>query len=103
MRNNKFLIMSLFIFAVLISACGNGSKSDHAGKDEIIPVKSQTLSTSLFFSGTIQPLKTVVVTSPAEGVIDDMHFHFGDAVKPNQKLFVISSEKFKADYKSALM
>lgn len=95
-------LLSIIFVLLMLNACGSNDNSS-TGKDRVLTVESNVLSTSLFFSGTIQPLKTNVVTSPAEGVIDDMAFHYGDDVKPNQLLFVISSEKFKTDYKNALM
>jgi HlyD family secretion protein len=56
-----------------------------------------------YYAGVIQPLKTVVVTSPAEGVIADMAFHYGDQVSAKQALFSINSDKFQTEYKNALM
>jgi len=66
-------------------------------------VKAETVSNVLYYAGTIQPLATRVITSPADGVIVSMPFQYGDAVKPEQTLFVISSAKFLTDYKAALM
>lgn len=66
-------------------------------------VSSKSLSTTLYYSGIIQPLKTILITSPAEGVVEDMKFHYGDVVKKNQLLFTVTSEKFQSDYKNALM
>ncbi len=43
-----------------------------------------------------------MITSPCDGVIESLAFHYGDAVKQNQLLFVLSSEKFQTDYKAAL-
>lgn len=89
MRN---LVMVALI--LLLSACGSGDKSSQSGSDKVMTVTSSSLASSLYFSGRIQPLKTIVITSPAEGVIDDMPFHYGDEVKGSQLLFQISSEKF---------
>jgi multidrug efflux pump subunit AcrA (membrane-fusion protein) len=44
-----------------------------------------------------------VITTPAEGVIADMAFHYGDTITKDQLLFNISSDKFQSDYKNALM
>ncbi len=70
---------------------------------DVITVTSQPTATHLFYAGTIQSLKSIVVTSPAEGVINDMTFHYGDEVKKDQLLFVILSLKFQTDYKAALL
>lgn len=94
---------SMLGLIILLSACGSSEKSEHKGKQEVVTLISQPLSTTLFYSGIVQPLKTVVITSPADGVVQEMSFHYGDKVQAGTKLFTISSEKFQSDYKSALM
>ncbi len=66
-------------------------------------VTAKAFSNTLFYSGTIQPLKTVVIPSPVDGVVIEMPFQYGESVKAGQLLFMISSTKFLADYKAALM
>lgn len=85
-----------------ISACGRDTPGAKADKN-IIAVASKPIQTRYYYTGMIQPLKTVVVTSPAEGVIEDMAFHYGDQVSAKQPLFTIYSDKFQTDYKNALM
>lgn len=100
----KYLIHLLSLLSyILLVACNSTDKSSHPGKQVVMTVNSQPLSTTLYYSGIIQPLKTMVVTSPAEGVVQEMLFHYGDKVKAGDKLFTISSEKFHSDYKNALM
>ena len=93
--------MSLLLMLMLVG-CGENDKTT-SEKDTLITATEKALTSSLFFTGVIQPLKTIVVTSPADGVIESMTFHYGDTVKTDQTLFTISSEKFKTDYKNALM
>lgn len=95
------LIVMIVIIIFSLAACGEKNKV--APKTQVITVSSQPVSTSLFFTGIIQPLKTIVVTSPSDGVIDGVSFHYGDAVNVNQLLFTITSGKFQSDYKSALV
>ncbi len=79
-------------------------KDQDANKDqEVITVASHPLLTHLFYAGSVQPLTSIVLTTPAEGIVEDMMFHYGDVVKAQQPLFVISSSKFQTDYKNALM
>lgn len=94
------LLTSIFITLSLL-ACSQHEKT--TPNQETLTLESKPLTTSLYFPGIVQPLKTIVITSPADGVIQDMFFHFGDNVKPNQLLFTISSEKFQTDYKNSLM
>lgn len=103
---DKFIlykVIMLFVVTSILVACGGHDQDTKSGTEEVITIAAKSLSSSLFFSGNVQPLKTIVVTSPVDGVVDDMSFHFGDSVKKNQMLYVISSEKFKTDYRSALM
>gem|GEM_PF-649114 len=86
----------------LLSACHHHSSSS-SSQDEIITVSLKPLATTLYFASALQPLGGRVVTTPADGVIQDMNFHYGDVVKAGQILFTISSEKFFSDYKSAVM
>jgi len=97
--SNRFFILLLSIF---ICSCSHQDENKSAN-DEIITVTSHPLLTHLFYAGTVQPLKSVVVTTPTEGIIEDMTFHYGDVVKAQQPLFIISSSKFQTDYKNALM
>lgn len=97
------MIKKLILFLLFaITACSHQEKNDHA-KSEIMTVKSHVLANTLYYSGIIQPLKTVIITAPSEGVVSDMTFHYGDVVTSNQLLFNITSDKFQADYKNALM
>jgi multidrug efflux pump subunit AcrA (membrane-fusion protein) len=92
-----------FVIAILFFLAGCNDKVNTHTKHEVMTVTSQPISTSLFYSGIIQPLKTIVVTSPSDGVIDGMLFHYGDTVTSRQLLFTITSGKFQSDYKTALM
>lgn len=100
------MLVTLLFVPLSLTSCGSsekGSSSSAKAKNEIITLTAKPFSTKLFYSGIIQPLKTVVITSPTDGVIQDMLFHFGDKVDSGKLLFTISSEKFQTDYKNALM
>lgn len=90
-----FLVACLFL-----SSCGSHEKKTTS---DTLTVTAKSSVQSLFFSGVIQPLKTSVITSPADGVIQEMLFHYGDPISTGKLLFTISSEKFQTDYKTALM
>jgi multidrug efflux pump subunit AcrA (membrane-fusion protein) len=97
----KPVTFTLVVFLLLIlSACSGQSVTS---PPDLLTIKSQSLSNTLFYTGTIQPLKTVVVPSPADGVIVDAPFQYGEEVEAGKLLFAISSSKFLTDYKTALM
>lgn len=93
-------LIKLVICCLLLSSCSREPKIKD-GHLEI--VKPESLSSTLYFSGSIQPLHSVVVPSPVEGVVIDMPLQYGDVVEPGKLLFMLSSAKFLTDYKSALM
>lgn len=87
-------------FLLLLNGCSQQSDKPIT---KVITIEPQTIANTLFYAGTIQPAKTIVITSPADGVILDMPFQYGDQVDMGRQLFVISSGKFVSDYKTALM
>lgn len=91
----------ILIVLIMVRSCSHKNVSIDE-KQQVITVASKPLTTTLYFTGIIQPLKTVVITMPADGVIESVMFHYGDVVKKNQPLFAVVSEKFQADYKAAL-
>ncbi len=96
------MIYSMMLLYLIcgINACSHDTSTKN---NSTITVESKPLVSRYYYTGVIQPLKTVVVTSPAEGVIEDMAFHYGDQVNAKQGLFTIYSDKFQTDYKTALM
>jgi len=89
----------LFIFLFFLSACSQEPKQSN----QHMIIEKKSVSNTLYYTGTIQPLTTVVIPSPADGMVVEMPFQYGEPVKAKQLLFKISSTKFLADYKTALM
>jgi len=98
--NKYFQFFCLMMVSLCLMAC---SRESSVNQSHIIIVKEKGFSNTLYYSGTIQPFKTVVVTCPVDGVIVDMPFQYGELVNTHQLLFKISSAKFLTDYKAALM
>lgn len=97
--SNMRLLSIVMLLSILLTSC-NHDTSTH--ENTIMTVESKPLHTRYYYTGVIQPLKTIVVTSPVEGVIEDMAFHYGDEVNAKQLLFTLYSDKFQTDYKNAL-
>lgn len=95
-----FYIISTIILLLSLAACSRQSDDAHA---KMLTIKSSSFASTLFYSGTVQPLKTLVVPSPADGVVVEMPFQYGEKVQAAQLLFMLSSAKFLSDYKAALM
>jgi HlyD family secretion protein len=91
----------LLLFSLLsLQGC---SRQPNLSNGKLVTIASHAFANTLFYSGTIAPLKTRVVPSPADGVVVEMPFQYGEPIKSGQLLFMLSSTKFLTDYKSALM
>ncbi len=99
MRKLYFVIVIVLLTSLY--TCHHHDKTKQHTTEITAEIKS--VSSTLYYSAIVEPIKTVVITSPTDGVINEMFFHFGDTVKENQSLFSISSDKFQTDYKTALM
>ena len=93
-----------YIFTIVIVCFGlMACSSAKEEKKEILTIEAKSFKNTLFYSGTILPVKSLVVPSPVDGVVVDMPFQYGESVKAGDLLFLLSSEKFLSDYKTALM
>ena len=90
---------------VLIGGCqqkSNRSAQTPTHQQTIVTAKAKSSVTSLYYKGTLQPIKTVSVLSPVEGRIETMLFQYGETVNKGQKLVTISSPKADDDYRQAV-
>ncbi len=102
LKSNPKTVFILIIIVIGLTRCHHSS-AEAPGHTRVMTVESHTISNSLFYSGTIQPLRAVAVLSPTDGVIEEMPFHYGDVVTAGELLFTINSEKFQTEYKNALI
>lgn len=95
----------IFIFLLLsftgVATCKEKSKS--ISKQTIIIAKMATPVQKLYFSGTLEPLKTLPIVSPVAGNIVFMHFAYGQRIQEKQLLFVLSSSELADNYRKAIM
>ena len=89
----------LLIIFLFLQACSSGDSKEN---QTVITAESKAVHNTLFYSGVIQPLTILVISSPADGVVIDMPFQYGEVVQSGRLLFTLSSTKFLTDYKAAL-
>ena len=75
----------------------------HQGKPVTLRLKTftvqpTTLHKTLHFTGTVQPLHESTLTSPVDGVVDVVHFHYGQAVTLGQVVFTLNSTELQKRY-----
>lgn len=94
------LLLSL---ALVVSSCGDKSKQQAAQtKTSVVVAKKKSPVLKLYFSGTLQPLKTIPVVSPVNGQITQMKFTYGSLVKQGDVLATISSTQLADNYRKAI-
>ena len=85
-----------------------GSSSSHPGAaakqgkgEGAVVVTPQPLTRSISLSGAVAPLEEVVVTAPFQGVIRQMHFHYGEHVKQGQVLAELDASDMESKVRDA--
>lgn len=102
MRSKK-LIWVISLFALLLSGCDKKTQpGSTAPQESIVIAQLKNETTHLYYKGTLGPIKTNSVLSPADGTVSQLLFKYGDFVKKDQTLFVINSEKLADDYRDAV-
>lgn len=90
----------LILTAIAIAACSREQKIKNT---HLQTVERRQQSNTLYYSGTIQPINSIVIPSPVDGVIVEMPSQYGETVEAGKMVFILSSVKFLTDYKNALM
>lgn len=85
--------------ALLVGGC-NRAKDPAAGRAAVVPVQiaqvvRQTLPLKQISIGSVQSLRTVVVKSQVDGVIQQIHFREGDDVKAGDLLVTLDRRPFE--------
>jgi multidrug efflux pump subunit AcrA (membrane-fusion protein) len=100
LRTGFILVVTLVAATSLLNSCGSRGKNKEVQKTYI--VRKETISTPLYFSGTIKPYSMIPVISPVDGVVQDKNFQYGGNVKKGQRLVTIYSESLGNDFQQAL-
>lgn len=94
--------VSVSLFCCLtLSAC---KKEDRAPqkKERIVTAQKRSVSTHLYYNGTIAPIRTISAISPADGRIATMHFEYGATINKGQLLVTIDSQSLAEKFRSAI-
>lgn len=97
------LLMMITMMTVMMIVTGCSKSANKQNQNNTMTIASRASANTLYYTGTILPIKSVVITSPAEGTIIEMPFQYGETIKKGDMIFTIASEKFFSDYKNALL
>ncbi len=101
-RMKKIAWILILLSFCLVSCKGDKDKKTVTKNQKIIVVKKTPFVQNLYFSGTIQPVNSKAILSKVSGSVRKVLFKYGEMVKENQLLFVLSSEKLATDYQQAI-
>lgn len=94
------IIFYTFIIA-LFSLCGCHTK--HTSKTmKTLVVHQTTLNKTLHFTGTVQPIHESSLTSPVDGTVDAVHYHYGQWVAKNMAVFTLNSSDLQKRYNDTM-
>ncbi len=96
----KFIASALFV-TTLITGCGSHSKKSHNNM-KTLEIHASTTHESLHFSGTVQPIRETTLTSPVDGVLEQVHYPYGQHVKKGEVVFTLNSATLQKQYNDAL-
>src|SRR5204863_9088518 len=69
---------------------------------ETFVVTPKEISTTLYFSGTLNPISMTNVVTPVEGIVVRKLFDYGQRIRKSQPLLKIDSEKVQTEFNTAL-
>ncbi len=98
MNLNRF-ILTIVLFG-LLTGCGHHSKT----KDNLqtFEVRPATFHEVLHFAGNVQPIHETTLTSPVDGILEQINFSFGQHVKKGDVVFIVNSASLQKQYNDAL-
>lgn len=95
--NHLYSYIMVVLFCAL-TACGHHDNS----KYKSVEIHTSSLHEILHFTGTVQPLHEITLTSPFEGILENVHYPFGQHVKKGQIVFTLNSASLQKQYNDAL-
>ena len=86
----------------LLSSCHHHNKSSEKNTVKIIVAKDSAPIQRLYFAGTLAPISTSAVVSPAAGNVVTLDFTYGEKIEAGQRLVVIDSKILADQYRKAV-
>lgn len=96
--NYVYQWLCLFLLCGL-TACGQSGSNN---KLKTFEIHTSTVRDVLHFTGTVQPLHEVTLTSPVDGIMESVHYPFGQQVKKGEAVFTLNSASLQKQYNDAL-
>ena len=96
MKNIFFIFIS-----VLLLACHH-SASDKKSAINTCAVEQVSVHKTLYFTGTLEPLRESALVSTMGAVVDSMHYQYGQTIKKGAVVFTLNSAELQKQYNETL-
>jgi HlyD family secretion protein len=96
---NQRLFQCLFFISILSGCGGEASVKKNPSVYEVQP---ETIHKTLYFTGTLQPLRENTLTNPMDGTIETMNYHYGEKVTKGEVIFTLNSGELQKQYNDTL-
>lgn len=83
----------------ILTSCSHPPKTS---LKKMLTVDLKTSQEILHFAGTVQPLHETTLTSPVDGVLQEVHYPFGQHVHQGEVIFTLDSISLQKEYNNAL-
>jgi HlyD family secretion protein len=94
-------LLCMIYLTICLSACSKQvSNPKPTLKSYVVHVS--TIHKTLHFTGLIQPIGETALIAPLAAVIETMQYHYGQAVKKGQILFILNSTELQHQYSETL-
>ncbi len=100
LRQTMCWIVSLMMGCGLVS-CGGDSLHLKKAPQSLV-IRLEPLHKTLNFTGTVQPLQEHSLTSPMDGVLEHLHYYYGQSVKQGAVVFTLNSTDLQKQYNDTL-
>jgi multidrug efflux pump subunit AcrA (membrane-fusion protein) len=93
------LILATILIPLFLTACSDHTSPKHR---KTYTVKKEEIHKSLFFTGTIKPLKQSTISSPMEATLETMVVHYGQPVKKGELIGTLHSTELQKQFNDIL-
>lgn len=91
----KKLVIPIMVLSMVFAGCGSEAAStteqEALTSVEVQEIEKGNINKILTYSGKVQPVQTINITSKLTGIVDTVNFEVGDEVKKGDVLFTIDT------------
>lgn len=102
MKNTIHIIILVISLALIGCSQDSSKQAAEEPQEKTYVVEAKPSSTSLYFSGTIEPIRISNVSSPVEGVIREKFFEYGQLINEKQKMFGLNSDSLEKEFLTSI-